>query len=391
MNILIVSSYLPFPLFSGGHVRLFNIIRELSEKHTITLVCEKRTHQTQEDIQILKKYCKTVIVFPRKKQWSVKNIIKTGFSQEPFLITGHTNKAMKQAIKELLAEEVFDVIHAETFYVMQNIPERTIPIVLTEHNIEYLVYKRFAQQAPRLLRPLLYIDIEKLKKRETFYWQKASVLVAVSEEEKKEMNRQDVVVVPNGVDLERFRMQDSGFKNKETERKVLFIGDFKWIQNQDAIAWILKEIWPAVQGKASLWIVGRTIPESIRKLTNDPSVIFDENAPTETAAIFKQADILLAPIRVGGGTSFKILEAMASGVPVITTSLGIEGITAKNNQEVIIAETTHDFVGGITTLFDNETTYTTIAKNARTLIEKKYSWKTIITSLEKAYQLAIKE
>src|SRR3989344_210895 len=139
MKILVVSSFLPYPLDSGGHVRLYNLVKELSQKHEIALICEKRKYQTEEDIEKLKKFCKKVVVVDRKKQWSIKNVLKTGFSLYPFLLIGHKNQEMNRVITDELKEKSFDVIHIETFYVMQNLPQVSIPTVLVEHNIEYLV------------------------------------------------------------------------------------------------------------------------------------------------------------------------------------------------------------------------------------------------------------
>lgn len=408
MKVLIVSSFLPYPLFSGGHVRLFNIIKELAKRHELTLVCEIRDHQTTEDIREVEKFCKKVITVKRKKQWSLENIFKSGFSFYPFLLVGHSQKNFQEEIKKILSEEKFDVIHIETFYVMHNLPKNVfVPTVLVEHNIEYLVYKRYLNNVLYALRPFLFLDIAKIKYWEKFFWKKATKLVAVSNEEKDFMNRSDVVVVPNGVDTEKFQI--SNFKSKilKEEKRILFIGDFKWIQNKDAISWILKEIWPKINSKLSakgqsgsgrktqnikliLWVVGRNIPESIRKLTNDENVVFDENAPKETEDIFAKADLLLAPIRVGGGTSFKILESMACGVPVVTTPLGKEGIDAKDKEEILIAENTEEFTDIIFNILDDEKLYKKIAQNARKLIEDKYDWKIIVKELEKVYNLAIK-
>ncbi|MEK7092648.1 MAG: hypothetical protein AAB907_03410, partial [Patescibacteria group bacterium] len=94
MNILVVSSFLPYPLFSGGHIRLYQIIKRLSKNHFLTLVCEKRNYQTDVDVRELEKYCKEVIVVQRKKQWSLLTVGKTLFSLKPFLITGHTHEEM---------------------------------------------------------------------------------------------------------------------------------------------------------------------------------------------------------------------------------------------------------------------------------------------------------
>ena len=398
MNVLLVSSYLPYPLFSGGHIRLYNLIKQLCKKHKITLICEKRDYQRDAEVAELKKFCKKIITIPRRNQWSLTNILKTGLSFSSFLITGHTSAQMKKEIQRELNESQFDLIHVETSYVMQNIPKVNIPLVLVEHNVEYLVYKRFADNAPLPLRPLLYLDVLKLKYWEQNLWKKATKLVAVSKRDKEIMNkiRKDVVIVSNGVDVNKFKAT-SEKRQAKREKRVLFIGEFKWMQNRDATEWILKEIWPKLREEfippmtdrgVKLWVVGRSIPSSIRKLTNDKSIIFDENAPKETELIYQKSDILLVPIRVGGGTSFKILEAMASGVPVITTPLG-NAIGALDNSEIVIAKTSEDFVKSIKKMLEDEKFYNSISENARKLVEKKYNWKKISNDLNSVYESVI--
>ncbi len=407
MKILIVSSFLPFPLFSGGQVRLYNLLKELSQKHEITLVCEKRKHQTQSDVDVVKKVCKDIFVVDRKKQWSAEVVLKTVISSYPFLLAGHDLPEMKKILSQLLKEKQFDVIHVETFYVYQNLPETSLPVVLVEHNIEYNVYERFAKTAPILVKPLLAIDIEKIKYWEKFYWEKATKIVGVSRVEVNKM-RSDAVVVPNGVSLSDFPFRPirhstqyllprSGAAQGKKEMIILFMGDFTWIQNTTTASWIIKDIWPkiekSVKNKAlnvKLWIVGKHIPESLKAYRSE-NIIFDEHAPNKTSDIYKKADILLAPIKVGGGTSYKILEAMASGVPVVTTSLGLEGLQAKNKTHALTAETSVDLARAVDTLLDNKREYTAIAKNARQFIEKNYSWTEIAKTLEGVYTNAIKK
>ncbi len=378
---------------------MYNLIKELSREHKITLICEKRDSQGEVEINELKKFCKKVITVPRKKQWTIANILKTGLSFSSFLVTGHTSRMMKKEIQRELNESQFDLIHVETSYVMQNIPEIEIPLVLVEHNIEYLVYKRFADNVPLLLRLLLYLDILKLKSWEENIWKRVAKLVAVSENEKKIMEkiRKDVALVSNGVDINKFKVRSQKSEVRSSEKKILFIGEFKWVQNRDAIEWIVKEIWPKLReefipsmtdGGMKLWVVGRNIPQSIRKLTNDKSIVFDDEAPKETEKIYEAADLLLAPIRVGGGTSFKILEAMASGVPVITTPLG-NAINAKENLEIVIANDLDGFVQKIRELFANKEFYGAISKNGRHLVEEKYNWQKISQDLNSVYSSVV--
>jgi polysaccharide biosynthesis protein PslH len=395
MNILIVSSYLPYPLFSGGHIRLYNLIKELRGRHEITLICEKRSYQKEKDINEVKKFCRKVITVDRKKQWSLKNIIRTGFSFYSFLVTGHTSIEMRKKVKKEISENQFDLIHAETSYIMQNIPKTDLPIVLVEHNIEYLFYKRYVQNSSLFLKPFLYLDVLKLKRWEEGMWKRANKLVAVSEVERKTMLkiRKDVEIVSNGVDTNKFIAKSDERRATSDEQKILFIGDFKWIQNKDSVEFIIKEIWSKVQSELlfamnkdalKLWIVGKKIPDSIRNLTKDKSVIFDENAPKETQKIFADSVMLLSPIRIGAGTSYKILESMASGVPVITTRLG-NAIQAKEEEEIAIAQNADEFVAKIKRLLNDKNFYNKISENGRKLVEKKYNWKKIASDLNSVY------
>ena len=389
MKILIVSSYLPFPLRSGGEIRLFNLIKHISENHEITLICEKRDHQTKEDVAEVEKICKKVITVPRKKQWSAKNILKAGFSFDPFLIVGHTSDELTLAIKDELVRENYDLIHVETFYVYQNLPKVSIPVVLVEHNVEYLVYERFAKLANPLVKPLLYIDILKLKAKEKASWERVNKLVAVSGVERKIMKRTDVAIVPNGVDVASFEFRS--FQQIPDEKRILYIGDFKWLQNRDSAEFILTKIWPRISAKtnAKLWIVGRHIPDNIKQLAFGKNIILDENNKEETPQIFRKAYILLAPYRVAGGTSYKILEAMASGVGVVTSNLGIEGLEAKNGVHVLSSEKALDLSNQVLDLLKDHSLYKRLTLNARKFVENYYDWKIISKKLEEVYMSAL--
>lgn len=392
MNILLVSSYLPYPLTNGGNIRLFNIIKRLSKKHAITLVCEKRLHQSDEDIKQLKPFCKEIFVFPRKKQWSIKNVVHSVTSSYPFLMIGHTIPEMKTTIQSLLESSQFDLIHVETFYVSQNVPKTNIPIVLVEHNIEYLVYKRYVETLVLPLKKSLSIDVNKIKKWEEYYWENATKLVAVSEDEKNYMKR-DVTVIPNGVDLDFYSYDKKNIESKYTmnPKKFLFIGDFKWIQNRDAVNRLIHSVWPKVQEKLAdknlqLWVVGKHIPPAIKNNTQDSTIIFDEHAPSDTREIYNQTFALLAPIYVGGGTSYKILESMASGVPVLTTPLGIEGIEAKKNEDILVADSREDFINHMVKISEDKNSYIRLSSNGRKIVEKHYNWDDIVKKLEDLYK-----
>lgn len=381
-----VASFLPYPLFNGGNVRLYNLLKHLSKKHQVTLICEKRKSQTEKDVDEVRKFCQKVITVERKKQWSLKNILNAFFSLDPFLVVGHRSLEMREKIKKELIENNFDLIHVETFYVFQNLPKTNLPIFLAEHNIEYLVYKRYADESLFWLRPFFNLDILKLRRSEEESWKKASKLIAVSKKE-GEIIKKNAAVIPNGVDLDKYKFQDPKDKIKEKEKLVLFIGDFKWIENRNSATWILQKIWPKINLKFNikLLIVGRKIPDNLKKMAGK-NVIFDEHV-LNTQDAYKKSFVLLAPIRVGGGTSFKILESMASGVPVVTTSLGAEGIGT--DEELVIADSSEEIVNKLEELLLNSNVYEKISRSARKLVEEKFDWKNIAEKLDKTYREAL--
>jgi polysaccharide biosynthesis protein PslH len=398
MKVLVISSYLPYPLLSGGQVRLYNLIKELSKKHEITLICEKRPHQTAQDVAQVKKICKEVITVNRKKQWSISNIAKAGLSFKSFLLTGHTQAQFKDKIQKTLSDNKFDLIHVETYYVMENLPQTTLPIVLVEHNIEYSVYEKFKSRAPAFLRPLLSLDIAKIKKEEEDYWKKAKALVAVSIEDQQVMRKTGLApfLVPNGVNTAQFKFKEKIFGEHGT-KKILYLGDFKWIQNRDAATYIIKEIWPLIKKidgvekfGLKLWIVGRKIPQSIRRLTDDPDILFDEESsslPTEN--IFQESALLLAPIRVGGGTSYKILESMSSGTPVVSMQMSADALGAHNEHDLMVGQNEKELAEKSLQLLSDESLYREISKNGRELVEKNYTWEEIGKKLDEVYKSSL--
>jgi len=390
MKILMVSSYLPYPLIDGGKIRLFNILKNLSENHEITLVCEKRLNQTQKEIDEISKICKKVITIDRPNAWSPSNVAKSLLTLNPFLTTTHASSEMKKIILDELKNESYDLIHVETFYVMQNLPKTNIPVVLAEHNIEYEVYDKYASKSSVLLRPGLKIDIMKLKRREIEAWKKADKVISVSPKEQKIIGPK-TELVSNGVNLKKFKFIKKNLNKKE--KKVLFIGNFSWVQNRDSAAFIIRNIWPKIISKNEnykLWIVGKKIPDSLKALS-DKSIIFDENAPSETEVIFEEADLLLSPIRVGGGTNFKILESMAVGTPVITSSLGNEGLGAKEMSEILIAEKPEEYARLSSQILNDNYLYEKISRNARIFIEENYDWVKITQKLESIYKEVIRK
>lgn len=390
MKILMLTPYLPYPLLTGGQTRSYNLIKRLSGLgHEITLFCLIKQDSDRKFVPQLQKFCKEVQVFNRpQKPWTLKNIFRTGFSFYPFLVIRNWASGEKSAISKKLGENNFDLIHAETFYVMPHIPKTKIPILLVEQTIEYLVYSHYAESYPNIpLRPFLYLDVLKMKYWEKKFWDQATKVVAMSEEDMQIMLSQipdlDVDIVPNGVAIEFFGKK---IINRSKQPIILYLGNFTWLQNREAVKVLLLNIWPKIKSKiknVKLWIVGKDAKKFFPNLA-DKDIKVEEVSDVRVA--YQKASLLVAPIYGGGGTRYKILEGFASGLPVITTSIGIGGIDAKNGVNVIIRDKVQDIVKEAVELIKKPDLAEKISENAKNLVKEKYEWDPIARKLSSLYQ-----
>jgi len=180
MKILMLTPYLPYPPASGGQIRTLNLLKYLRKNHEITLIALYKNEKEKQYASHLKTYCKEIYLCKRaEKPWQLGNILKSIFSLLPFLIVRNYSEEAHSKVEELLKTEKFDVIHAETFYIMPHIPETEIPTLLVEQTIEFKVYLHFVSSLPFFLRPAFYLDIVKLKRSEIFYWKQNCLISLV--------------------------------------------------------------------------------------------------------------------------------------------------------------------------------------------------------------------
>ena len=393
MKILMLTPYLPYPPSSGGQVRSYNLIKHLSQAHEITLFSLIKTDEERRFIPELKKYCKKVFVFKRSKSpWTLRNVLLTGLGPYPFLVIRNLSPRQRSAISQELAKDKYDLIHAETFYVMPHIPKTDIPILLVEQTIEYLVYKHYVESLKNpILRLLFSIDLTKLKYWETLFWKKADGVVAVSKADKKEMLELapglDVDIVPNGVDLEFFKVKKSW---QDEAPKILFVANFKWLQNVEAAQLLLDEVYPRIHQKfpsAKVWIVGQHIPEAIIKRKSERILVdnLKEDDQEGIREAYFQSSVFVSPLRGPGGTRLKHFAAMASKLPLVTTTVGAEGLEAKNGVHLLVSDTPEGLALATIDLLKSPKKVKKLAVNARELVEEKFSWYKMSRFLDKIY------
>ncbi|MFH2019436.1 MAG: glycosyltransferase family 4 protein [bacterium] len=391
MKILMLTPYLPYPLVSGGQIRTYNLLKNLSQSHDITLFALIKDEAERVHLKELKKYCNKIKLFKRTKNpFVLRNILLAGFSSYPFVVTRNLPLGMKTAVKEELEREKYDLIHAETFYMMPNIPPTDTPIILAEQTIEYLGYQDYMKKANFILKPLLAIDVAKIKYWERYFWKKADKLITMSDEDKifieKELDRKlNISVVANGVDLNFFSKVK---KNLPSEPTVLFVGTFKWLPNIVAVAEIVDKIWPLVIAKlpnAKLKIVGFSPTKKILSYSANHTIEV-LGAIEDIRDAFATAHVLLAPVRSGKGTRYKVLEAMITGTPVVATHLAVEGINLESDKQVLTADSPEELAKLTVNLLKNPTLQESLAQAGKLLVRNNYSWDTIAKHLDKVYK-----
>ena len=385
-----LTPYLPYPLMSGGQTRSFNLIKNLSEKHEITLFSLIKNEKEKDNIPELLKYCKKVSVFNRSRSpWTLRNLLLTGFGPYPFLVIRNLSSEEKEGIKKELTDEKYDLIHAETFYVMPHIPGTSVPVLLVEQTIEYLVYNHFVEkQAPKILRPILRLDVLKLKYWETHFWKQAKRVVAMSDSDREEMRKLSpglsIDIVPNGIDINHFSKKE---RKEGLVKKVLYVGNFTWLQNTEAVKILVNNVWPKIKksvSSAKLWIVGTHMNSEIKGLASEDIEVTEGLEDIRDA--YKNASVLVAPIKGPGGTRLKILEAMASSLPVVTTSVGAEGLGVSDNNEALIRDSLESLANAAIKILENDSLAKRLGRRGKDFVEKNYTWDKSADKLDKIYK-----
>lgn len=385
MNLLIVSPFFPYPLSQGGRIRLFNIIKYLSRKNTITLasLVEKKS----VELAPLNKYCDEILLTERKAAL-LKDLFLFLSGSMPFNSVRFSSQEFRSALRNQVKRKSYDLVHIEFSLMWQYANEfQNIPVALDMQNVEYDLIRQIKERTKNPLKHLLYIlEEKKLKALEELACRQCRICLAVSEGERQlinsKSNPEKVFTVPNGVDPDRFSFEP----RKISQNRILFIGGLDYSPNLDSAVFLLKDIFRLIEAEnpdITLDIVGRGLSK-IRPYAESKNVVLHENVP-DILPFMRSADVLAVPLRYGAGTRIKILEAMAAGLPIVTTSKGCEGLEVEHRVHVMIADSPSDFARSVREVLENGGLRHSLVTNARKLIEDKYSWEQIAGQMEKHY------
>lgn len=393
MRILVLSPYFPWPLYGGNLIRIFGILKELSLRgHEIFLLAGRSGPAPAPDnpVAVL---CREVEYYrpPGSSQHShpFQARLRALFSPYPYTSSKFGSNEIRRVIRTILAEQHFDLILANFAFLADSVPlkmARGTPVVLDEHESEGLLWRQYLRQGNVAMRAFGLINLLKVAWFQKRLASRIAAILCASDRE-AEFARSFIPAdvglwtVPNGIDADSY---SSLLKVQKESNDIILCGGLSVFRNRLAASWFAQTVFPGVRREvpdAEFWIVGSDPNQEIRDLEKIPG-IHVTGTVEDVRPYYARAAVSVAPYRFGEGTKLKVLEAMASGVPVVSTTVGCQGIDVVDGEHVLIADSEKDFGDRVISLLRDASKRADVARAARRRIEEKYTWKKIVGDVE---------
>jgi polysaccharide biosynthesis protein PslH len=390
-RVLVVSAHLPYPPRWGFGTRVYQLMRQIAARHDATLLCY--ASPGNESVARLREEFPVETVERRPQSTAAKRLsqLRSLASRLPYDCHTTYSREMQHAIDRLCEEREFDLVQIESTLLSPFRFPRGARIVLDEHNIDYETYARMHETERSPLRRVFYRDQERRFRRyEQRRWQEVAACVATSEREAEIMRRHApdtlVAAVPNAVDVDYFRPDESPAE----PRTLVFNGVLDYRPNIDGVNFLVDEVLPRLRERwpdLQLTIVGRGPEGEIKGLARR-GVEATGEVP-DVRPYLRRAAAVVVPIRMGSGTRLKVVEALALGKPVVSTTLGCEGVDVRDGEHLLIGDTAEAFAAQIERLFESPETGGRLGRAGRELMERQYSWDYAGQRLEEVYRLVL--
>ncbi len=390
MKVLNITPYPPYPPQAGGRIRMWEQIKYLGARHRLTVVTFIFSDEERAIHNILKEYCEDVVLVDCKES------IVPEDSMTPELVYVYDTKEMRSTLARLRSRH-FDVALVEHIFMAQYYRYLGDCLVLQEHNIESEVLRRSAdllraspispQHASDPARVFLNAELEwrRMADYEDRLWPIFPLRITVSERDKEAMDARcrvgKTIVVENGTDTRSVSPLE-----ELAEGRILFMGTMDYYPNIDAVLYLKEAIMPSVWSRnpsIRLRIAGRNPPPEIVSLAGDPRVEIYAN-PLDMREVARDCSLTIVPLRVGGGTRIKILDAMSMGLPVVSTALGCEGLAVEHGTDILIADEPSQLADAVLKVNSDRVLRDTLRANGRALVERRYDWRYKLERLEAA-------
>jgi polysaccharide biosynthesis protein PslH len=398
MRILVLTQVLVYPPDAGPKIKTLQVLRHLAAHHEVVYCTFVRSTKEVQDSKKLSGICRRVITVPlnRSRVGDVRFLIESLVIGDSFLLRRDYRVAMQETVRQLLQVEHIDVLHVDQLNMMRFVPpEWQGTVILDEHNAVWQVFERLRRGEPNpLKRWFLGRETRIIGKLEGRACSRAQVVLAVSEQDKQALKMvadesTPIEVVPITVDAEHFTSILNA-RNPQPDR-LLTIGTMFWMPNSQGVSWWLHggyELLRTICPDLTYDIVGARPPRALQLLAVRYEGVTLHGYVADTLSFWTRASALAVPILSGGGVRVKILEAMAMGVPVVSTTIGCEGLNVRTGEHLLVADTPEAFAHAIAKILRDKALAVRLAQNARQLILEQYDAKAALQTLDAVYQRA---
>jgi glycosyltransferase involved in cell wall biosynthesis len=392
MRILWILPYLPWPTSSGGKTRQYHLLRTMAARgHRITLLVQSKEPLGSEAQTALAPLLDELIVLPRRPLRHPLTLAAACVGPWPLLTCINGLAPALAARFEQLLEHDWDVIQIEHSYGFQpfeqSLRRHRRPFLLTEHNLESSLGGATYSRFPAWAKPFVIYDQWRGRRWERRVFDAAAGVVAVTEADAtamRELTATPVTVVVNGVDTRGF----AAVQCDATSQRILFVGNYEYPPNVDALTWALEEILPLLwqrHPQARFAVAGYAMPTEWAQRWPDERIEW-HGFVADLGVLQARSSLFFAPLRQGGGSKLKVLEALAAGLPLVSTSQGVSGLTLRDGVDCRIGETAAELATALAELIEAPQAACELGELGRHYVQREHDWQTAANQLETAYQ-----
>jgi glycosyltransferase involved in cell wall biosynthesis len=408
MKILFLTQIVPFPPDAGPRVKTWHVLRSLAgQGHSVTLLSFVRPEE-EPHLSSLANVCDAVHAVPirRSRLADAGYMIRSYLTGRPFLVERDDLRPMQNTLNRLMEENDFDFIHADQLTMVQfalrgalRAPAKKPKVIFDAHNAVWTIVERMRENARWFLKPILAVEAKRVKRYEGDLLKTVDHVLAVTdidrallEESLNDSMKGDdrrvapITVVPIAVDTKQLQP----IKRKPGSKNIVTLGTLHYPPNADGIRWFFNEVLPLIRERVpgvTLTIIGKNPPQDFLDLAaRNPDVVKVTGYVPELAPYLEQSALMVVPVRAGGGMRVRILEAFACAMPVVTTAVGLEGIHAEPERDVLVADTATDFAKRVVELLEDTFLQEKLSTNGRRLAETKYDWQVVLSAMKPIYE-----
>jgi sugar transferase (PEP-CTERM/EpsH1 system associated) len=392
-----------WPLDTGAKLRNYHLGRVLSEHARVSLLAF--VHDG-EPLAIPENFYERVLTVRREPGYTFTKLLRGAVGRTPLPLLNYTTDSMRQALESVLAETAFDIVQVESIHLMGYLPiiraAQSRPLILCDwHNIESELMSRYSEHEGNMLRRAYAQRTARLMRNfEQRALDEFDAQVTVSERDAERLRKLNskarIFVIENGVDAahysdEQLEQAHAAHHTQQASRdspnRIVFVGSMDYHANIDGAVSFSREIWPRLRERKpylTFTIVGRDPSPEVRELESLPGIEVTGTVD-DVRPYYREAIAAIVPLKVGGGSRLKILEAMAAGVPVISTTLGAEGLEVIHDKNILIADTDEKMIEAIIRLIEQPEQIARLSDAGRALVSNRYDWTTVGANLSKTY------